>query len=103
MRLSRPLLTALLAATASTGCAKWNPPEFPDVIYQCEDGARFRAVMTPTRATVVLPNGRRYELTGTMREDYARYTNGTVTLTGGRGGAALDTPERLYRRCWLID
>jgi hypothetical protein len=99
----RPLLSALLIATAAAGCAMINPPEFPDVIYQCEDGSRFRAMMTPTRATVVLPNGRRYEMTGTMREDYARYSNGTVTLTGGRAGMVLDTPERLYRRCWLTE
>jgi hypothetical protein len=97
----RLVFTALLIATAASGCAMINPPEFPDVIYQCEDGSRFRALMTPTRATVILPSGRRYEMTGTMREDYARYSNGTVTLTGGRAGMVLDTPERLYRRCWL--
>jgi hypothetical protein len=99
----RPLLSTVLIVTAASGCALVQPVEFPDVIYQCEDGSRFRAVMTPTRATVVLPNGRRYEMTGTMRQDYARFSNGTVTLTGGRYGVVLDTPERLYRRCWLAE
>lgn len=103
MRMPRLVLPALAAALGASGCAMLNPPSFPDVIYQCEDGARFRAVMTPTRATVVLPSGRRYELTGTMRSDYARYSNGQVTLTAGRTGAHLQTPERLYRRCWLVE
>lgn len=98
-------ILALLLACTLAACALSDPPPFPDVEYQCEDGARFRVMMTPTQATVILPGNRRYYMQGTMRRDYARYADyrSRAEFYAGREGAFLWTPERNYRDCWLVE
>lgn len=106
MRTLRRILPALLL-TLSTGCiygaGGGEPPSFPDVVYQCEDGRRFRAIMTPSRATIILTNGRRYEMAGTLRRDYASFRSNQASFYAGRWGASLRTREEYYRDCWAAD
>jgi hypothetical protein len=100
----RILPAFLLALSAGCMYAQGEePPSFPDVVYQCEDGRRFRAVMTPSRATIILTNGRRYELTGTLRSDVAYFRSNLASFYAGRWGAQLRTREEFYRDCWAAE
>jgi hypothetical protein len=106
MPTARRIFPALLL-TLSAGCIYASgadePPSFPDVVYQCEDGRRFRAIMTPSRATIILTNGRRYELSGTLRRDYASFRSNQAIFYAGRWGASLRTREDYYRDCWAAE
>jgi hypothetical protein len=105
IRLRIVLLAAPLLCALSAGCATLGPPVdgYPEVVYQCEDGRWFQATMTPSRATVRLSNGRRYQLSGHGEVDRASYTDGRVRFYAGRQGAVLVTPQERYSRCWLTE
>lgn len=100
-----PLLIAPAALAITAGCASMGHAVqgYPEVAYQCEDGRWFAAVLTPSRAMVRLPNGRRYHLTGQGDADRAAYSDGRVRLAARRGAAVLVTPQERYDRCWMTD
>jgi hypothetical protein len=88
----RILLPVLAAACASAGGAR-----FAEATYVCDGGRSFRAEVTPSRATVRLPNGRVYQLQRAELPDH--YTDGRVNLVADRRYARLVTPEALYSFC----
>lgn len=91
----RILLVPVVVVAA--GCASLGGARFQEATYLCEGGRSFRAEVTPTRATVWLPNGRIYHLQATDRVDL--YTDGRVLLDADRTHARLTTPEALYTFC----
>ena len=105
MPIPRLLLAASVAVAGLSGCAtNQNTVTFPDVVYQCEDGRWFRAIMNPTTATIVLPDGRRFFLGGRLAGGTASYRSRDVQFYAGRRGAFLRTPvDRPFRDCWLAE
>ena len=93
----RLALCAMLAATA--GCASAGGARFAEARYVCEGGRSFTAEITPTRATVKLPEGRTYQLQRTQRMGADHYTDGRVNFFADRRAARLVTPEAFYSYC----